>query len=93
MVHGGILSTLLDEIMAHAILADGPVSAATARMEVTFRKPARTGEPLQVLGKVEEAAGRRIRTSARILNSEDKIVAEATALFIRIKPPEESRST
>jgi uncharacterized protein (TIGR00369 family) len=84
VIHGGILSTLLDEIMAHAVLRQGTGSAATARMEVVFRRPARTGVQLRVTGRVDDVNGRRINTSGAIVDADGQRVAEAKALFLKI---------
>ena len=43
IVHGGILSTLLDEVMAHVLMRRG-IRAVTARMEVQFKQIARVDE-------------------------------------------------
>ncbi|NKB68847.1 MAG: hypothetical protein GKR89_17415 [Candidatus Latescibacteria bacterium] len=48
IVHGGILSTLLDEVMAHVLIRAGK-KAVTARMEVQFKRIARVGEALGAL--------------------------------------------
>jgi len=84
VIHGGILSTLLDEIMAHAVLRRGLGSAATARMEIVFRRPARTGVELRISGRVEDVSGRRITTTAVITDEDGQRLAEAKALFLRI---------
>ncbi|MBN2432574.1 MAG: PaaI family thioesterase [Acidobacteria bacterium] len=84
VVHGGILATLMDEIMAHALLRRGMGSAATARMEVVFRHPARTGVELRICGRVEDVSGRRITTTAVIADADGRRLAEARALFLRI---------
>src|SRR5688572_1186580 len=50
LVHGGILSALMDEAMAHAVLSRN-LKAVTGKMEVTYKKPTRIGEPLTVQGR------------------------------------------
>jgi len=85
VVHGGILSTLMDEIMAHAALRGVPYNAATARMEVSFRRPALTGVQLKIIGRIKSVTGRRITTEAEILNPDKKKIAEATGLFLRLR--------
>jgi len=82
LVHGGILSTLMDEAMAHAVLSL-QLKAVTARMEVSFKKPTRVGEPLTVKGRIIEKKGRIIKTAANILQN-GIVTAEATADFILI---------
>ena len=85
VVHGGILATLLDELMAHAAIRAVPFSVATARMEISFRRPARVGVPLEVIGRVASIDGRRVTTAGVIKDESDQILAEATALFLRVR--------
>lgn len=85
VVHGGILSTLLDELMAHAALRAVDRHSATARIQVTFRKPALTGRKMRIEGEVVRSGGRRIITTGRIFNDENEILAEAEALFLQVE--------
>lgn len=84
VVHGGILATLLDEIMAHAVgrCVSGP--AATARMEITYRVPVRVEEPIRLEGWVDSARGRLVRTGGRIIDGDGQTAAEAQATFFRV---------
>ena len=51
IVHGGIVTTLLDEAMAKAVAVTG-CKTMTAELRVRFRQYAETGERLQVRGWV-----------------------------------------
>lgn len=84
IVHGGILATLLDEIMAHAAFrcVTGPV--ATARMEITFRSPVRVEEPIRVEGRIESVRGKLVRTRGRLITQDGQTAAEASATFFRL---------
>ncbi|MEZ4523270.1 MAG: PaaI family thioesterase [Thermomicrobiales bacterium] len=84
MVHGGVLSTMLDEAMSWAITADSEF-AVTARMNTSFRNPARVGVPLRVEAAVEQRRRRIIDTVATIVDIETGIViAEAEGRFMRV---------
>lgn len=86
MTHGGILATIADEAMSWAV-TDGGDIGVTARMSLTFRRPARVGEPLRVIGTVTQRRGRAIDAEARIATLDaDETVAEASARFIRVSP-------
>jgi uncharacterized protein (TIGR00369 family) len=90
MTHGGLLSTILDEIMAHACIGIGGASesAVTAEMTVRFLKPVQTGSRVRAIGKVSEIKGRIVRTEGRLLDAEGNKAAEATARFVIVaKPP------
>lgn len=51
IMHGGIVSTLLDEVMARYIYAKG-MNAVTAKLEVKYAKPTPIGVPLLVKGRI-----------------------------------------
>ena len=89
MTHGGLLSTILDEIMAHACIGiAGPgESAVTAEMTVRFLKPVETGSCIRAVGKVSEKRGRVVRTEGQLLDSAGNAAAEATARFVIAKTP------
>jgi acyl-coenzyme A thioesterase PaaI-like protein len=83
ILHGGIISTLLDEAMGHAVIAKG-YHAVTVRMELTFRKPTLINTQIELKGKVLEKKGRMIKTVAEI-SQEGNLTAEAAADFLIVK--------
>ncbi|ADL11879.1 PaaI family thioesterase [Acetohalobium arabaticum] len=82
IVHGGLLSTLLDEAMANLLYLQD-LKAVTAKMEVKFRQPVSIGEDLTITGWIEREKKRTINTVAKILNQDQQKVAEAEAVFIK----------
>ena len=90
LTHGGLLSTILDEIMAHACIGmGGPTKAAvTAEITVRFVKPVQTGSRIRVTGRVTEVKGRIIRTEGHLFGADGEPAATATARFvIAVKKP------
>lgn len=83
VVHGGILSTILDEAMGWASLFYGR-KTVTGKLEVRFRKPARVGEPLLVEGRIARDGGRFLIAEASARDSKGDIVAEATGIMFVI---------
>jgi uncharacterized protein (TIGR00369 family) len=81
MTHGGFLSMLLDEAMAHACI-QAASSAVTGEITVRFLKPVETGTRIHVLGKAEEIRGRIISTRGWIHDPSGSSLAEATAKFL-----------
>ncbi|WP_206808586.1 PaaI family thioesterase [Paradesulfitobacterium ferrireducens] len=82
VVHGGIVSALLDEIMAKAIEQTG-VWSMTANLEVRFRKPTPTGTGLSLRGEIVKGGGKIFRTKATITLEDGTVAAEATGVFVR----------
>ena len=81
MTHGGLLATLLDEIMAHACVGMAQ-RAVTAEITVRFQKAVESGAQIRARGKVEEARGRVLMTRGWLYDSAGTVVAEATGRFI-----------
>ncbi|MEA2030239.1 MAG: PaaI family thioesterase [candidate division Zixibacteria bacterium] len=79
--HGGIISTLLDEVMIKAILAEERF-ALTAEITVRFLKPVRIGDKLTFIGKVVKSKGRVFITEGEVKNSQDEICATAAGKYL-----------
>jgi uncharacterized protein (TIGR00369 family) len=82
IVHGGILSTLLDEAMAKLVYELG-YQAVTASLEIKFKKPAPILVPLRVDGEVIEVGRRLIRARARITQEDGTILAVGMSTFLK----------
>jgi uncharacterized protein (TIGR00369 family) len=82
IMHGGLISTLLDEVMANVLYLK-EMKAVTAKMEVKFRQPVKIGEELIVKGRITKEKKRTISTEAEIVNLEGEKLAEAEAVFMR----------
>ena len=84
ILHGGILSSLLDEVMIKAILAQD-LLAVTAEINVKFKKPVKIGEKLTLEGKVVGAKGKFLFTQGKVTNKAGELVAEALGKFFKIE--------
>ena len=84
VVHGGILSTLLDEAMAKLAYELG-YNAVTASLEIRFKRPAPILKPLSVFGEITEARGRLVKARASILGEDGAILAVATSILARLR--------
>jgi len=82
ILHGGILSTLLDEAMIKSILAK-EILTVTSQIEVKFKKPAIIGEKLIIEGEITGERGRLILTEGKIFKEDGTLVAEAKGKFFR----------
>ena len=79
--HGGIVSTLLDEVMIKAILALDRY-AVTAEITVRFLQPVRTGEKLRLVGRVTKSKGRVFLTEGTAMGEDGQVFATATGKYI-----------
>jgi uncharacterized protein (TIGR00369 family) len=86
-VHGGILATLLDEVMAWA-----PSSydswAVTAEMTIRYRSPANPGEALTARAEVVNRRRRIYEVAGEVRGEDGRIVAEANGRFLGASPSE-----
>lgn len=85
VIHGGILSTLLDEMMAHAVWQfAGP--GLTLSMEVRFYHPLKPDEAVRVRGVLTSANGRRRAAEAEMTRSHDnRKIASAKSRFLLLE--------
>ena len=88
LVHGGIVTALLDETMGWAIFHQG-VWGVTARIAVRFRRPVDVGDELRVMGEVTRQTRRAIETRGEVHDAAGELLADAEATFLLM--PEERR--
>jgi len=79
--HGGLVSTLLDEIMAKAVLARRRY-AMTVEMSVRFRMAIMVGQKLRLVGRVTRERGRVFETEGEIIGAKGEILASATGKYL-----------
>jgi acyl-coenzyme A thioesterase PaaI-like protein len=84
IVHGGIVSTVLDEAMAKVVDATG-IDALTAELRVRFRKQVQSGSSAQVMGWIESRERRMLKTEASIVGQDGNELAHAWAVFLTLR--------
>ena len=88
-VHGGMLATLLDEVMAWA-----PSSydswAVTAEMSLRYRSPANPGEELSARGWVTQRRRRIYHVRGEIHGQDGRLIAEAEGRFLGASPTQKA---
>jgi uncharacterized protein (TIGR00369 family) len=88
-VHGGLLATLLDEVMAWA-----PSSydswAVTAEMNIRYRSPANPGETLSARGWVDQRRRRIYHVRGEVHGQDGRLVAEAEGRFLGASPTQKA---
>lgn len=86
IIHGGIISTYFDETLWYAtIVKDESLIAVTAEMTVRYLKAIPVEEEIRIVAKPMRQDGRHLYVDGYILNSDNKVAAEATAHFIIVK--------
>jgi uncharacterized protein (TIGR00369 family) len=82
VIHGGIVATLLDEVMAKACLAAG-LNAFTAEITVKFLKPVPAESPLRLEGHVKEKRHRLINTEGSLSVGKEICATAEAKFFVR----------
>ena len=81
IAHGGIVCTILDEVMAWS-LASTDNWGVTARLSVDFKKPVPLGVPIRAEGWITSARRRLVQTSATIRDRDDTLLATAAGTYV-----------
>ena len=82
IAHGGIVCTVLDEVMAWSLVgADN--WGVTAKLSVAFRRPIRVGQPIRAEGWVTKERRRLVATAGTVVDAADgTVLATADALYM-----------
>lgn len=82
LIHGGILSTILDETMGWTVICLTQKFMLTKGMQVNFIKPVRIGMTVMVTGYIRKCINKRkIEVVAEITNDEGDICASSSGEF------------
>lgn len=82
IVHGGVLSALLDEAMAKLASSLGGSPAVTAEITVKFRAPSAPGDELLVSGRLTDE-GKRLVLAEAMVTRGPVAIAEAKGKLLR----------
>jgi acyl-coenzyme A thioesterase PaaI-like protein len=82
IAHGGITTTILDEVMAWSLVASDSWGVTT-RLAVEFRRPVPIGAPIRAEGWVTNARRRVVDTAARVVEVASGLeLATATGVYV-----------
>lgn len=82
IIHGGIITTVLDEAMIQAAISEG-IGPVTAEICVRFKKPLMVNDKTLVEAEIVKRSPRLITAKSRLLIKESRVViAEAEAKLI-----------
>lgn len=90
VLHGGIVSSLLDGAMASCLLAKG-LEAYTVELKIRYRKAVETGVPATIRGQWLRSAG-PIHLLHATIEQKGKVCASARAKFFEGSPNQPSQS-
>ena len=84
IVHGGVVSTVLDEAMSKAVAAT-KTQALTAELRVRFRLHVASGATFQIRGWINQRNGRLIETEASLTAPDGTEHAHAWGRFLAVR--------
>ena len=83
IVHGGIISILLDEIMVKLAIETG-TPAVTAQMDIRLKKALNIGEKITVSAEITRDTRKILGAYAKAVTDDGVIVADAKGKLIKI---------
>lgn len=88
VVHGGIVSAILDEVSGRAIMSATEENPfwVTAKLEVRYRQPTPTETPLQAVGWIVKQGNRSTRVAGELRLEDGTVTAEVEAVVVRLAP-------
>ena len=83
IAHGGIVATMLDEIAERAaMIGEHTRFRLTAKLEIRYRKPVPSKQPLCLRGIVVRKKGRIAFTHTELILTDGTVAAEADAVLV-----------
>jgi len=81
-LHGGIQSTLMDEVGAWVIVRKLQTSGVTSRLDAKFMKSISTNEPqISIRGRIKEQKRNAVFLETEIFNSQGELCARADLVY------------
>ena len=83
IVHGGIISTLLDEIMVKLSIEIG-MPAVTAQMDIRLKKALKVGEKVTLHAEITKDSRKLLESYAKAVTGDGVTVADAKGKLVKI---------
>ncbi|MBW2506463.1 MAG: PaaI family thioesterase [Deltaproteobacteria bacterium] len=85
-LHGGIISTILDEAIGRAIMmhSDDEVWGVTVDLQVRFKKPVPLDGELRVVGRITKDSSRFFEGSGELLLADGTVAAEGHGRYLKV---------
>jgi uncharacterized protein (TIGR00369 family) len=85
MAHGGIISTLLDEVMSWTVMVFKRTFLVTRKMDIKYIRPVPLGVPLTARGKIlNETGNSKIDIRGEIVDAQKKLLVRSRAEFVML---------
>jgi acyl-coenzyme A thioesterase PaaI-like protein len=84
VIHGGILATVLDEVMVWAASFRRKQFYFAVELTVRFSKPVAAGRSLLLVGWIAKDRGRVVETAGELRGSDGVVYARATAKYMPV---------
>jgi uncharacterized protein (TIGR00369 family) len=86
IAHGGIIATILDEVMAWSLVGEDNWGV-TARLSVEFKRPVPVGSRIRADGEIERSRRRVVETAATLVRVDDgALLATARGTYLAADP-------
>jgi len=85
-LHGGIISTILDEAIGRAIVmhSEREVWGVTVDLQVRFKKPVPLDQELRVVGRITKDSSRFFEGTGELLLEDGTVAAECPGKYLKI---------
>jgi acyl-coenzyme A thioesterase PaaI-like protein len=84
VAHGGIVSTLMDEVLCYSLVERRPVF--TVELAVRYKKAVPLGLPLTVRARRTLVKGRLMQAEGEIVAPDGEVLVTAAGKFLRPRP-------
>jgi uncharacterized protein (TIGR00369 family) len=85
-LHGGIISTILDEAIGRAIMihSEGDIWGVTVDLQIRFKKPVPLDEELRILGRITKDSSRFFEGTGELLLQDGTVAAKGHGKYLKI---------
>ncbi len=91
ILHGGIVATVLDEVMTRMLWEKG-LNAVTAELSIRLKRPVPVGQPATARARLVSSRKRICETEAELALADGAVAATAQGKFMRVELPPDERS-
>ncbi len=85
-LHGGIISTILDETIGRAVMigSEGEIWGVTIELQIRYNKPVPLGVELRVTGRIVKNSSRSFEGSGEVLLPDNSVAATGHGRYLKI---------